>query len=174
MDVMEMRLLIGSPLHEAEALTEILRTKVTDLRQLLHPQRSLNPFRRLYQRLRYGKEKQVSLAAILLPYVGDLPAPKLRAEPGSGIREVADRAESQVLTTSALVDLRRTTEPNIARVMRDDIGDVRRLAAAERRLREAEGDQPDAEVLNEQALELDQLAAALTRVADSSRNLMRF
>ena len=174
MDVMEMKLLIGSPLHEAEALTEILRTKVNDLRQLLHPKRSLNPLRRLYQRLRYGKEKQVSMAAILLPYVGDLPAPKLRSDPGAGIREVADRAESQVLSTSALVDLRRTTEPDMARLVRDDIADVRRLAAAERRLREAEGDHAQAEVLNDQAIELDQLATALNRAANPERNLMRF
>ena len=170
---MEMKLLIGSPLHEAEALTEILRTKVTDLRQLLHPRRSSwNPFRRLYQRLRYGKEKQVSMAAILLPYVGDLPAPKLRADPGSGIREVADRAESQVLSASALVDLRRTTEPDIVRAGWDDIADVRRLHAAERRLREAEGNHAHAELLSDQAAELDQLASTINRAADV--NLMRF
>ena len=61
MDVVEMRVLVGSPLHEAEALTELVRTRVVDIRNLLHPRRSLNPLMRIYQRFRYGREKQVSL-----------------------------------------------------------------------------------------------------------------
>lgn len=166
MDVVEMRVLVGSPLHEAEALTELVRTRVVDIRNLLHPRRSLNPLMRIYQRFRYGREKQVSLAAVLLPYVSYLPAPKLRAEPGAGIKEVAERAQSQVLTASALVDLRRTTEPDLARVVHDGVGDLRQLVTAEQRLRQAEEGRVGAAVLNDQAIELDQLVAALERAAE--------
>ena len=172
MDVAEMKVLVGNPLHEAEVLTELVRTRVVDLRNLLHPRRSVNPIRRLLQRWWYGREKQISLAAVLLPYVSYLPAPRLRAEPGAGVREVAERAQSQVLSATALVDLRRSTQPEVARVVQDGVGDIGRLVAAEQLLRDAEEGRATAAVLNDQAVELEQLAQTLAAAAD--RNLMTF